>query len=281
MPLPRSPEDSRPVRRCSSPRAPCRDSAARWSFRVGGVLTRAFGWEAVFFLNVPLAGAALVLTFQVIEADRARDTSRTFDLPGALAATGAISLLVLALVQGPNFGWSSPAILSAFAAGLVLLASFTVIEVRSRDPLVPPRLLANRVLALAAVIAFMFMATFGSLLYFLSIYFQNVLGYDALETGIAFLLPTTVVVAASTLVGRAVTRFGIRPTLVTALTVGAIGAVAVGLAVSAAPRWASPSWCWSPTPARKDCRAKSCGSLQRRESGQLHSSLQGESRSRC
>lgn len=200
---------------------------------LGGVLTRAFGWEAVFFVNVPLAGAALLLTFQLIEADRARDTSRAFDLPGALTATGAVSLLVLALVQGPNYGWSSPAILFAIATGLVLLGSFTIIERRSRDPLVPPRLLANRILALAVVIAFMFMATFGSLLYFLSIYFQDVLGYDALKTGIAFLLPTTVVVAASTLAGQAVTRFGIRPTLVTALTIGAIGAVAVGLAVSA------------------------------------------------
>ena len=200
---------------------------------LGGVLTRAFGWEAVFFVNVPLAGAALMLTFHLIEADRARDMSRVFDLPGALTATGAVSLLVLALVQGPTFGWSSLAILFAIAAGLVLLASFTVIELRSRDPLVPPRLLANRVLVLAVVIAFMFMATFGSLLYFLSIYFQNVLGYDALKTGIAFLLPTTVVVAASALAGQAVTRFGLRPTLVTALTLGALGAVAVGLAVSA------------------------------------------------
>ena len=200
---------------------------------LGGVLTRAFGWEAVFFVNVPLAGAALILTFHLIEADRASDASRVFDLPGALTATGAVSLLVLALVQGPTFGWSSPGILFAIVVGLVLLGSFTVIERRSRDPLVPPRLLANRVLTMAVVIAFMFMATFGSLLYFLSIYFQNVLGYDALKTGVAFLLPTTVVVAASTLAGQAVTRFGIRPTLVTALTLGAIGAVAVGLAVSA------------------------------------------------
>jgi MFS family permease len=200
---------------------------------LGGVLTRALGWEAVFFVNVPLAGGAMVLVFRLIEADRARDTSRTFDLPGALTATGAISLLVLALVQGPNWGWSSPAILFAIAAGLVLLVSFTIVERRSRDPLVPPRLLANRVLALAVAIAFMFMATFGSLLYFLSIYFQDVLGYDALKTGIAFLLPTAVVVAASTLAGQVVTRFGMRPTLVTALTVGAIGAVMIGLAVSA------------------------------------------------
>jgi MFS family permease len=199
---------------------------------LGGVLTRAFGWEAVFFVNVPLAGAALILTFWLIEADRPRDVDRVFDLPGALTSTGAITLLVFALVQGPNLGWGSPGILVAAAAGLVLLAFFILIERRSHDPLVPPRLLANSVLRLALVIAFMFMATFGSALYFLSIYFQDVLGYDALEAGVGFLLPTCVVVAGSALAGRAVTRFGIKRTLVTALTVGAIGAVAVGLAVS-------------------------------------------------
>jgi MFS family permease len=199
---------------------------------LGGVLTRAFGWEAVFFVNVPLAGAALSLTFWLIEVDQPSEVGRVFDLPGALTATGAITLLVFALVQGPNLGWDSPGILVAAAAGLVLLALFILIERRSRDPLVPARLLANRVLTMALVIAFMFMATFGSALYFLSIYFQDVRGYDALEAGVGFLLPTGIVVAGSALAGRAVTRFGIKRTLVTALTVGAIGAVAVGLAVS-------------------------------------------------
>jgi len=199
---------------------------------LGGVLTRAFGWEAVFFVNVPLAGAALILTLWLIEADRPGDVNRLFDLPGALTATGAITLLVFALVQGPNLGWDSPGILFAAAAGLVLLAFFILIEWRSRDPLVPARLLANPVLTMALIIAFMFMATFGSALYFLSIYFQDVRGYDALEAGVRFLLPTGVVVVGSALAGRAVTRFGIKRTLVTALTVGAIGAVAVGLGVS-------------------------------------------------
>lgn len=200
---------------------------------LGGVLTRAFGWEAVFFVNVPLAGAAMVLTFVLIEPDRPRESARAFDLPGALTVTGAVSLLVLALVQGPTLGWSSPAIVLAIVLGLLLLGSFLVIERRSRDPLVPPRLLRNPVLGVAVVIAFLFMATFGSLLYFLSIHFQNVLGYDALQTGFAFLLPTSVVVAASTLAGRAVTRFGLRATLVAAHTCGAIGAIAIGLAMSA------------------------------------------------
>ena len=199
---------------------------------LGGVLTRAFGWEAVFLVNVPLAGAALILTFWLIETDRPRDMARVFDLPGALTATCAITLLVFALVQGPNFGWGSPAILIAAVAGLVLSVLFILIERRSRDPLVPAALLANPVLKIALVIAFMFMATFGSALYFLSIYFQDVLGYDALEAGVGFLLPTGVVVAGSALGGRAVTRFGVKRTFVAALSIGAFGAVALGLAVS-------------------------------------------------
>ena len=199
---------------------------------LGGVLTREFGWEAVFFVNVPLAGAALILTPWLIEADPPRDVNGVFDLPGALSATGAITLLVFALVQGPNLGWGSPGIVAAAASGLALSALFIVVERRSPDPLVPARLLANRVLTMAMVIAFMFMATFGSALYFLSIYFQHVRGYDALEAGMGFLLPTGVVVAGSASAGRAVTRFGITRTLVAALGVGAIGAVALALAVS-------------------------------------------------
>jgi MFS family permease len=96
----------------------------------------------------------------------------------------------------------------------------------------PPQLFSNPNLITGVVIAFMFMATFGSVLYFLSIYFQEILGYDALQTGVGFLIPTAVVVAGSTTAGRLVTRFGLRRTLAAALTVGAAGAVALGLAIS-------------------------------------------------
>jgi MFS family permease len=198
----------------------------------GGVLTRAFGWEAVFLVNVPLAGAALILAFPLIDADRAQQADRRFDIAGVLTATGAVTLLVFALVHGPEAGWGSPIIIVAISAGLVLLAAFSIIEGRSRDPLVPLRLLANRSLTVAVAIAFMFMATFGSLLYFMSIYFQDVRGYDALDTGIAFLLPTAVVVVGSAVAGNVVTRLGLRLTLATALSMGAIGAIALALAIS-------------------------------------------------
>ena len=199
---------------------------------LGGLLTRAFGWEAVFLVNVPLAGIALLLALVLIDADRDRDKDRSFDLPGALSATGAVTLLVFSLVQGPGFGWASPGILLTGAVGVLLLGALVTIERRSRDPLVPPRLLRNRTLITAVAIAFLFTATFGSVLYFLSIYFQDVRGYDALETGIGFVLPTVVVVAGSALAGQLVTRFGLRRTLVSALAVGALGAAAIGLTMS-------------------------------------------------
>jgi MFS family permease len=199
---------------------------------LGGVLTRALGWEAAFFVNVPLAGVAALLAFPVVAAGPGRDKDRRFDLPGALSATLGLTLLVFALVQGPSFGRGSPAVLASALLSLVLLAAFTIIEWRSAEPLLPPRLLANRNLGTAVAIAFLFWATFGSVLYFLTLYFQDVRGYDALETGVGFLLPTAVVVAGSVLAGSLATRFGLRPTLFAALVVGALGAVALGVAMS-------------------------------------------------
>src|SRR5215510_8204781 len=200
---------------------------------LGGVLTQALGWAAVFFVNVPLAGSALLLAFMLIASDPEHEMNRRFDLPGALAATMGVTILVFALVQGPTVGWRSPGIIASGAVSVFLIGAFGFIERASRDPLVPPRLLANRCLRAAVAIAFLFTATFGSVLYFLSIYFQDVRGYDAWDTGVAFLLPTAVVVGSSTFGGRMATRFGLKPTMVAALTLGAVGAAALGLAVSA------------------------------------------------
>jgi EmrB/QacA subfamily drug resistance transporter len=199
---------------------------------LGGVLTRAFGWQAVFLINVPLATTALLLAFPLLAADVQRRNGRSFDLPGALSATGGITLLVFTLVNGPEAGWGSPVVLATAVAGLALLGALVVIERRAVDPLLPPALLRNRNVVTAVVLASMFAATFGSVLYFLSIYLQGVRGYDALQTGMAFLLPTAVVVTGSTVAGQLVTRFGLRRTLVAALAVGAVGAAALGLAMT-------------------------------------------------
>jgi MFS family permease len=199
---------------------------------LGGVLTRAFGWQAVFLINAPLAGAALLLSFVLLDADVRGRSGRSFDLPGGLSATGGITLLVFALVTGPDAGWGSPVVLTMALAGLALLGALGGIERRSADPLLPPKLLRNRNLVIAVALSSLFAATFGSMLYFLSIYLQDALGYDALQTGTAFLLPTAVVVTGSTVAGQLVTRFGLRGTLLAALAVGAVGAGVLGLAMT-------------------------------------------------
>ena len=199
---------------------------------LGGALTTLFGWRAVFLINVPLAGFTLAASYWLIAADGPVDRSRAFDLPGALTVTGAITLVVVALVEGPNLGWSSPWTIGCLLAGLALGLAFVFIERRSPDPLLPFAMLRNAWLRLALITAAMFMATFGALLYFLSILFQVVLRYDALETGLAFLLPTIVVVGASAAAGRIVTRFGLRRTMIIALALGGAGALGIGYQIS-------------------------------------------------
>jgi MFS family permease len=199
---------------------------------LGGALTNFFGWRAVFLINVPLAGSALVAAVWLIEADGRIDRSRAFDLPGAVTVTTAISLLVVALVEGPNFGWLSPWTIGLLLAGILFGFAFVAIEKRSADPLLPLGMLRNPWLRLGLLVAALFMATFGALLYFLSILFQGVLGYDALEAGLAFLLPTAVVVAASAFAGRVVTVLGLRSTMIGALTIGTGGALATGFTIS-------------------------------------------------
>jgi MFS family permease len=186
----------------------------------------------VFLVNVPLAAAALALAYRLIPADAEREAGRRLDVPGALTGTAGTTLVVLGLVQGPESGWGSPGIVAALVGGLGSLVAFAAIERRSPDPLMPLRLFANRNLSVGTAITFMALATLGAMLYFLTLYFQDVHGYDALETGFAFVLPTLVIVLGSGLGGRLATRFGLRATLAASLSLAAAGAVLLALTMS-------------------------------------------------
>ena len=141
---------------------------------LGGWLTSVFGWRSVFLVNIPLAGLTIVGALLLIDGDGPIERSRSFDIPGAVTATAAITLIVIALVKAPDFGWLSPWIVGALLAGGALGLAFTFIENRSLDPLLPLGILRNAWLRLAVIVSGLFMATFGALLYFLSIFFQEV-----------------------------------------------------------------------------------------------------------
>ncbi|MGR7000537.1 MFS transporter [Yinghuangia aomiensis] len=200
---------------------------------LGGVLTDAFGWESVFFVNVPLAGLAALLSFTLIAPDAPRTGDRpSFDLAGALTSTVGITALVFTLVQGPESGWTSPVVLGAAIAGIALLAAFVAVERRSAHPLLPLRLFRNRNLTTGSAITFLYMGTFGTLLYFLTVYFQGVHGYGPMTTGLAFLVPMVAIAAGAQAAGRLATRYGIRPIMIAALLVGGVGAVVVALSMA-------------------------------------------------
>ncbi|AKU93973.1 putative membrane transport protein [Labilithrix luteola] len=189
----------------------------------GGFLTSAFGWPAVFIVNVVLAGIAIVAAFAVIPRDATRPEGRSFDLPGALTVTAGATLLVYALVQGPETGWTSSSIVWSIVLSVVLLGAFTLIEARSKDPLMPLRLFRNRSLAAGMMITFLYMGTFGALPYFLTVLFQNVHGFTAFRTGLAFLVPSIAIAIGTQTGERLATRFSTRATLIAGMLAGAIG----------------------------------------------------------
>ena len=199
----------------------------------GGFLTSAFGWPSVFYVNVLLAGLAIIAAFAVIPRDPKPQVKRSFDLPGALTVTAGATLLVFALVQGPEYGWSSTPIVASAALAVIFLIAFGVIEARSADPLMPLRLFRNRSLVSSMTITFMFMATFGALPYFLTVLLQTVYGFTALQTGLAFLVPSIAIAAGTQIVEKLATRFATRSTLVTGLVIGAVGTALMALGTTA------------------------------------------------
>lgn len=122
----------------------------------GGLLTSAFGWPSVFYVNVFLAGIAIIAAFAIIPRDGKRHEHRSFDLPGALTVTAGATLLVFTLVQGPEYGWGSAAIVFSAALAAFFLTAFAAIEARSADPLMPLRLFHNRSLVAGMTITFLF-----------------------------------------------------------------------------------------------------------------------------
>ena len=197
---------------------------------LGGVLTQAFGWPAVFFVNVALAGVAAIAAFVVIPKDVPAEGKQGFDVPGAVAVTLSATLFVYILVQAPADGWDSPLVLGAFGIAMISAVSFVLIERRAADPLLPLGLLANRNVAVGVGITFVYMGTFGALPYFLTVLLQDVHRFTALQTGLAFLVPSVAIAAGTQIGERVVNRLGGRAALFIGFGIGLPGTIILALA---------------------------------------------------
>jgi EmrB/QacA subfamily drug resistance transporter len=152
----------------------------------GGVLTRFAGWQYVFWLNVPVGAVALLLIRRVVPETRADVTRRRFDPLGAVTVTGALVLLAYAIAQAPQVGWGAGRTIAELAIALVLLAAFLAIESRGEAPLMPLRIFRLQTLAGANAVGFLLGASFYSFIFSGTLYMQQVLGFSALQGGLAW-----------------------------------------------------------------------------------------------
>jgi EmrB/QacA subfamily drug resistance transporter len=184
---------------------------------IGGPLVDGPGWEWIFFINVPIGLAALALSRVLLGESRAKLTRRSYDPAGALTVTGALLLLVYAVVEAPDVGWGNAETLILFAGSAALVAASAVIERRHRAPLVPLRLLSSRTLVGANLVMLLFGTVAFSMPFILTQYAQQVLGFSALEFGAGFVV-TPVAAALGMIVAQAaVQKFGFRPVAATGM----------------------------------------------------------------
>jgi EmrB/QacA subfamily drug resistance transporter len=180
---------------------------------LGGVLTQYLGWQWVLFVNVPIALFAAAMTSRVLVESRVEGV-RHYDVAGAVSVTAGISLLVYALVDAVNAGWTSTQTLGLGAIALALIGAFIAIELRTAHPLIPFSIFRKRTLTGANVVAVLVAMSLFSMFFFISLYMQQVLGYDALKAGVAYLPLALGIIVSAGVASQLVTRVGFKPVMV-------------------------------------------------------------------
>jgi len=180
---------------------------------LGGILTEALSWEWIFFVNVPVGIIGLALTPLLLTESRdAR--ARSFDLPGAALVTGGLVALVYAITQANDKGWTSAETIGVFTLSAVLLAAFVVWERRVDDPLMPFSIFRVSTVTGANVAGLILGTATFSMFLMLTLYMQQVLGYSAMKTGVAYLAVAGTAILWSAVAAQLVTRIGVKPVLV-------------------------------------------------------------------
>lgn len=204
---------------------------------VGGAIVEAVSWRGIFFLNIPVA----VVT--VIAALASRDTCRTelrhrhLDIPGIVLGAIGVGALVWGLVEGPDQGFASPAVIGAFSLAGASIAAFIWVESRIKEPMMPLSLFRIRDLSVANLATFFVYAALGSALFFIVLFAQSVLGYSPPQAGLVMAPVSVVLWALAGRFGKAADRIGPRPFLVAGPALIAFGLAWLGLLEPGANYW--------------------------------------------
>ncbi|WP_424187695.1 MFS transporter [Actinokineospora sp. G85] len=190
---------------------------------LGGVLTSTLGWRSTFGLNV-LAGVVLaVLALRILRRDVPEERTGGFDLAGALTGTAGLGLLAYALVNAGVDGWTSPTTMATGGLGLLLVATFAVVEAKVHHPLVPPSVVRRRVLRDANLLSGASQLVLFPMFFLISLWMQEVLDYAPIAGGLGLLPLSLVVVVVASSVGRVIGRFGLRAVMVSGFALVAMG----------------------------------------------------------
>ena len=192
---------------------------------VGGVLTQSISWHWIFFVNVPVGIVTAVLAGRLIEADRGIGFRDGADVPGAVLITASLMLGVYTIVNpAAEYGWTSGLTLMLGALSLTLLAAFVLREATAKSPLIPLRIFRARNVTGSNLIQVLSVAGMFGMFFLGALYLQRVLGYDALQTGLAF-MPVTILMGTLSVryTDRLVMRFGARTMVLSGLVLFAAG----------------------------------------------------------
>ena len=191
---------------------------------LGGILTQGLGWPAIFVINIPIGIAVVLFGRRVIPEGRNVHATRHFDVAGATLATAGLFAITYGIVRTDVLGWGSPGVLAPLATGLGLIGLFLLVEARfAASPLVPLSVFRMRQLRGANLAVFLMYSALFALWFFLTLYLQQVLGFSAIEAGLAFVPMTLSVVVGSQLAPRLIARVGVRGTVTGGLLLATAG----------------------------------------------------------
>jgi EmrB/QacA subfamily drug resistance transporter len=193
-------------------------TAATVGLITGGLVTRYVGWQYIFFLNVPVGVAALLLAPRIVPESRLVGLRRRFDPLGAVTVTGGLLALVYAISNAPQVGWSSTRTVVLLVVSAVSLVAFLVVESRVEEALMPLRIFRMPTVAAANAAGLLLGGSFFGFVFVGTLYMQQVLGYSALQTGVAWLATSLTSVALVGLSQKLVTRISPGPVMAVGMT---------------------------------------------------------------